>query len=429
MNGSNGVPQRIGDIDGITLAVLTGINTKTFRAMATFLDTSASQVCTFTPSGAHGEIPLEGSLCAVYRKGQFFCHFIKELNDFTPATVLSVEQRLDQGSEVIVGTVPTLNHGDVYIGRYGRAVFNSAGNVDITTQMGNMSLQLNDRTQVSTLSGNNYLISTPDEAIRIITASSIPSSYGDKIRIEKNIPQPYMTPGELALLNPAALIPSLAFIEIDEFNAITAAVLVPTAAVESHMSLDELGNIDLGHELASFSVNPIGELSTLSTLGTSINSRTSVSIAALAAGGAELVLSADGQVLLDNNTGSIGIAPLGDVSIFSDKIVGIYGTTGVNIGGLTVNINNGVQGVARIGDTVLINSITDPVFTAYMSSLQASIAALYLAITTASSGLAASYQAAMVAILATVPPPLPAAVPLITAGVITTGSLTVLAGD
>lgn len=417
------------EMGGITLAVLTGVNTTTFRATATFLDTGGSQVCTFTPSGGHGEMPLEGSLCAVYRKGQFFCQFIKELNDFTPSTTLSVEQRISQGSEVIIGTVPTLNPGDVYIGRYGKAVFNSAGSVNITTQMGNMSLQLNDQTQVSSLSGNNYLLSTPDEAIRIRTISSIPSSYGDAIRIEKNIPQPYMTPGELAALSPAAIVPSLAFIEIDEFNAITAAVLIPTPAVESKLSIDELGNIDLGHVLASFSVDALGELNTISTLGTTINSRTSVDINAALAGGAELLLATDGGVQIGNNTGSMTIDPLGDVTISGDKIVGIEGLTGVTVTGATVNLNNGVQGVARIGDTVIINGVTDPVFTAYMSSLQASIYALYIAITTASSGVAAPYQAAMSAILATVPPPLPAAVPLITTGIITTGSLTVFAGD
>ena len=396
------------EMGGITLAVLTNVNTTTYRATATFLDTAASQTCTFTPSGGHGEMPLEGSLCAVYRKGNFYCQFIKELNDFTPTTDLSPDQRLSSGSEIVVGTAPVLEQGEMYIGRYGRAVFNNAGSVSITTQMGNMGLQLNDKTQISTLMGNNYTLTTPDSAIRIATTSSLPTTYGDSIRIEKNIPVPYITPGELAVYTPTAVVPSLAYIEIDEFNAITASVLAPGAAVNSIMTLDELGNVEIGNELGNFSVDPLGEVSIFSTSSTNVKSLTSVSLTAALSGGAQIELSADGQVYAGNNTSSLTLDPTGDVTISGDKIVGIEGTGGVKVTGLTVNLNNGLslQGVARIGDVVTLSPVTDPVFWAYMTSIQAVLVAIYAAITESTGGLTSpTVAAATLAILASAPIP------------------------
>ena len=388
------------DGDGITLAVLTGVDTTTYRATATYLDTGGTQICTFAPSGGHGEMPLEGSLCAVYRKGQFLCQFIKELSDYTPTTQLSVEQRLAAGSELRVGTVPILQPGEMFIGRLGKAVFDNAGSVSLSSQTGSMKMELNDKTQRAYLGGNNMTLSTPDTAIRILTASSIPSTYGDSIRIEKNIPLPYTTPDELALYSPAAVIPSLSYIEIDHFNAITASVLVPGPAIESQLELDELGSIRLGHTLGYFNVDAVGDVT----------------------------VSGDGTVVVEG---------VSDVTVSSDKNVGISGRLSVTVSGSKPGFNvllnpnvSGQHGVARVNDTTISTTAEDSVYWLYITQLQLALLSLSTAlqsgaITPLDGG--ASYKASIAAALIAVP--FPVLAPSSLTSRINIGSQTVTAGD
>jgi hypothetical protein len=243
-------------------------------------------------------------------------------------------------------------------------------------------------------------LSTPDTAIRIITSSSLPSSYGDSIRIEKNVPLPYTTPDDLALHIPPSVVPSLSYLEIDKLGAITASVLVTGPAARSELVIDEVGSIFLGHTLGYFNVDETGNM-------------------------------------LVDAKGSVGVEGIDDVTVSSDKNVGISGRLSVTVNGskpgfnVLLNPNTSTKyGVARVNDTTISTTAEDSVYWLYITQLQLALLSLSTAlqsgaITPLDGG--ASYKASIAAALIAVP--FPVLAPSSLTSRINIGSQTVTAGD
>lgn len=143
-------------------------------------------------------------------------------------------------------------------------------------------------------------------------------------------------------------------------------VLLPIPGMEITLQNKTLA----GTPLTSLVMNSIGELSTSSLLSTNIEATTSINL---------------------NATTSLSLNSVTTTSLNS--------ILGMTLDGLTINLNNGTFGVARLNDIVTSDLTTDPTWWTFWSTLSGLIAALP---TTPLDG-GATLKAGLVGLFSTVP--------------------------
>ncbi len=365
---------RYGDLH---IGIVTNVDTEKFRARVKYLETGGSpQSVVFNPSATGGNMPMEGELCLVYRVGQFYARYIMSLGMPIPEEELSLEDRVTKQEE-LTGDLPKLLPGESFIGSKGKVHFNNNGDIRMYTQSGGQQINISERTAKVSVSAHNYTLSTQGAGIAIRTKSSVPTTFGDILRLEKNVPAP-LIPEEIG--GGLTLPTNLSLIELDALGGITASVLA----------------------------------------------------------GGELILSEIGGVRLANTLGSFNIHPDGEIVVFSAKNASLEGLLTVqltgNKPGFSVLLNPKAtpaqqRGVARVDDFVTSTSTVDPLFWAYLQQLTSALFQLELAIASAPTNPGdggAAFKAALVAAIGLFPaPPIEPAYLL---SKITTGSITVTAG-
>lgn len=362
---------RYGDLH---IAIVTNVDTEKFRARVKYVETGGNpQTVVFNPSATGAHMPMEGELCLVYRVGQFYARYIMSLGMPVSDEDLSIEDRVLKQEEPI-GDIPKLLPGESFIGSKAKIHWNNNGDIRMYTQSGGQQISISEKTAKVSISAHNYKFSTQGAGIVVRTQSSLPTTFGDSLRLEKNMPAP-LIPDEIG--GGLTLPTNLSLIEMDALGGITASVLA----------------------------------------------------------GAELVLNEIGRVRLANLMGSFNIAPDGELTVFSAKNASIEGLLTVKLAGSKPGFNvllnpkatpSLQRGVARVDDFVTSTSTVDPVFWAYVTQITASLFALEAAIVAAPTGSVAAFKAPLVAAIAAFPAP-PVAPPLLLSK-ITTGSLTVTAG-
>lgn len=146
----------------------------------------------------------------------------------------------------------------------------------------------------------------------------------------------------------------------------------------SELTMDKLGNIKLQNKLAGITENAV------------------------------LDMNISGSISLKNLLADVSLSPLGALDLTA--------TTNLSLTGLTINLNNGVFGVARLNDIVTSNLTTDPAWWLFWSTIASTIGALP---TTPLDG-GASLKAGLAALFGTIPQTI--------LSKITTASTTVKAG-
>lgn len=280
----------------LELCIVESLDTERLRGIVRSLENFESYACIFNTSPTGGALPRVGSVVAVYNKQNWWYRYLFTISEPLNTSGENAERTIDEilsGQEELPGDVPRLKGGESYLGRDGRIVFDDGGNIRLTNRGTNLSLTLNEELSKVTLSGNNIAFSTPGEGIRILTESSVPDTFGDSIRIEKNVPAPAM-PEEVS--NVAPTLSNITHFEIDKLGAFNVSVLQGNSTFE----MDAIGNIDLGNQVAGLGMSALGDID-------------------LANDVAFFSMTALGDVTLRNNIGTLKVSQLGLVEL-SNKL-------------------------------------------------------------------------------------------------------------
>ena len=120
--------------------------------------------------------------------------------------------------------------------------------------------------------------------------------------------------------------------------------------IQSTLNWDNINNLQLGNVLANPSTNitvPISEL-TMDTLGSIVLRNTTSGIDK-----AFLKIDTTSDIQLANTTSQLHFDPLGNISM----------------DGTTINLNNGIEPVARVNDSTFSNLVQDPEFWQFIQIL------------------------------------------------------------
>jgi hypothetical protein len=227
----------------LRLGVVESFSPDSFRAIINFPDSlSTVPNVVATPSAHFGYIPSAGTVAVVYDKpgwSKQVIGYLSELNERTPEEVAANGE-----NDPIHIPHLAMKPGDTYIGKYGRAYFNSAGDVAINTFHSRATIELSDKDATVILSGYNFELSTPGKGVRFASESSLPGLFGDSISIQKNVPSPIASlPSSL---NPAPLVKVTDF-TINSVGDVSLDVGIVGILPSSYFSMDVVGDISLGN--------------------------------------------------------------------------------------------------------------------------------------------------------------------------------------
>lgn len=248
---------------------ITSINPDTFRCDLEFPGTySIARDVPINPSPLMGFMPETGSHVAVYSRPGMGNRILLPLD--SPGT-RTPEEFIENENKP--GTIPNMETGDSYFGHRGRAYFNKHGDARLSSSASRATLELKAEKAKAELYAYNFDLFTPGRNVRIHSKSTTAigplQTWGDSLELDVNIP---LAPG----VDSAVEIPptSLGKIKIGNTGNIGLNVLPPTGLLDlpgvSHLSMDTLGQIEIGH-------GPAGVLRT-----------SGLSISALALGDVEL---------------------------------------------------------------------------------------------------------------------------------------------
>lgn len=372
------MPEPASTSGSIELGIITNVDTVKYRARVKYpLQGGSPQVCIINPAVSGGHMPEENTYCLILRFGRHYARYLMPLSKVMTEAERSLEDRLDQ--EEGVGDLPLLQPGESFIGHKAKMHFTANGDISMYTESSGLRFELNAKQALARLDANNYHLATNMDGIVIKTASSVSTTFGDKLRLEKNVPVPQLPP-EATVGSVPTPPDNLSYIELDEYGGISAGVLDGGL-----LHISELGAVEL------------------STLG-----------------------------------GGLTVSPAGETVLKSEKNVSIEGLLAVSVTGNQKGFNvllnayateANRRGVARVDDISTSDQTVDGDYWTYLTQVHAALVALTTAIssspTTASDG-GEAYKAGLVAAMATAP--FPAVAPAKVLSKVTTGSTTVTAG-
>lgn len=313
----------------IRIGQCSSVDTTNFTCDLTFVGTysSATQV-PLAPHPMMGMMPSAGDLVAIYDHPGYGKRVLFPLYESEDLTVSQLQDRPTQS-----GLVPNLNEGEVYIGRYGRALFDNQGNAYIQSQAARSGLNLKYDSSVSELYGQNLDIHTSGNNVRIHSSSSIPAIWGDSLSLEVNIP---IAPG---IDSAPEVIPSnLGRLVIGNTGSVDIDVL-PLSLSPLSLQVNSVGYISMGRLsgpitpisrpplLAGLTIdifntinltNPLGGLSIPGSLAVSLGN---VSLRSAVAN-SSLNLLADGSIDIKNSSGFFRIDSDGSM-LMSNSSIGL----------------------------------------------------------------------------------------------------------
>lgn len=175
---------------GIRLAQITGAapsSANNYRCWILALDTNSPYLAVCNPSPYMAVLP-ESNALVYFLDGPCLKRIIGCLHDldFSQRTIADAatygEEAIGDDNELLV-----YNPGDVYVGKYGRALFDKAGNVDVTTFNARAELYMDQDTGRVELSGYDFSLFTKDDGVYIYSEDSTGDGYGDTLHIERSI--------------------------------------------------------------------------------------------------------------------------------------------------------------------------------------------------------------------------------------------------
>lgn len=235
----------------IKLGRVESVDGKFFRATVRFSDSlAAPDNVVVAPSSYFGHLPEVGTVAVVYDVPGWDKYTIGYLGTLNEKT--SDEIALTGENDTTHIPYGTMKQGDTYIGKYGRAYFNSLGDAVITTFHNRAQLKLDEKDASAYLSGYNFELTTPGKGISIATSSSIPGIYGDSLSIQRNVPSPLSSiPKEF---NPVPNI-KVSEISLDTAGDFIIDVGINGTTPSSYFTMDIVGDITMGNvQKASLSI-------------------------------------------------------------------------------------------------------------------------------------------------------------------------------
>lgn len=245
----------------VELSVVESVDSAGYRAVVRSWDSGGRQSCVINPSPYMGIIPEKDTVVLTYKKQGWYSRYLMPIANLTDSSDKTTDQKFEKGEERLGEIVRGLEPGDCFFGRYSRLLMDNVGNARLYSKGGNLGLTLNHSTSKTELYGTNFSVFTPGNGIRIRSVSSIPTTFGDTIRIEKNVPLP-LIPEEVLPTPP--LPTNIALFEIDEIGGITleavkTSPVTPTASLELSPVSDP-GNVRLRNLLAFLTFSSTGDV-------------------------------------------------------------------------------------------------------------------------------------------------------------------------
>jgi hypothetical protein len=281
------------------LAIVKSVDPEKFRGVIQSLDTGSTQNCIMNPSPFGGIMPTEGSLVAVYRKQGWWARYLFPVSELVDQSERSLEKRLEEEQEEPLGAVEYLDAGESFYGRHGRLRFDNQGSVFLSSKMKDVSLKLSHQIKRAELTANDFMLSTHGAGIRVITQGSVPTTFGDTIRIEKNVAT-VSIPKEISNID--APVPTIAYFEIDKVGGMTLSATLGAAKLSLSgadiTGANSIGEAVLSNEISKLSLSPIGDVEITGPI-------------------CEFSMSAAAEVILSNNVGSLTISPSGVTQLAS----------------------------------------------------------------------------------------------------------------
>jgi len=332
----------------IRLGAVTAINTKTFRCEVSFPDSigGATNVI-FNPSPAFGHIPRVGTICAIYDKPGHAKRLICSLSEISSRTPSEIAVREDT-----YGTVPRMESDDVYIGRHGRAYFNSNGDVSINSRKNRAGLDLKYDKARSELYGYNFQIFTPGKGINVHSGSAVYGTVGDEFYIDKAVPVP-PSPDNL----PDPIIIPITQFKIDSVG--NTGLRVGALVQGSTLAMSIVGEIGLRNPLAELNLHANADIE-LKNQTVSLDlvaddsailqtSKSEMSIGTdggmvISGPGASLEIEASGRVLLANQSSEFEMFQAGGFDLSATS------------GGISLTSPSASLGLPQAGQASLIST-------------------------------------------------------------------------
>ena len=314
----------------IRLARVVSINRYNYRAVIDFLDPFGhAKDVVANPSPVLGTLPVPGSLVAVYDPPDGQKRILYVLADLLSVETRSMATRMAEGEDK-PGTIPrgTMNPGDVYIGRGGRAVFSSGGSAHISSQMCRSVLELEDSSKGIRMSGINFELFSFARGTRIASETALNSpTFGDSLVFERNVPLPGM-----ADVGPAVIPTNISRLNFDDVGNCHLDIQSNTVEFSSWLDMSA-GDIELANMLSSVKLSVNGVASIWSKIAPAGVAQSSLYL--YPSGATELqsgaypnstVLSMDatGRAAINSyNAGSLYISPAIGTGLVSNSQLGL----------------------------------------------------------------------------------------------------------
>lgn len=290
------------NLDGsLDLAVVKAVDPDNFRGTIKMIGTGALQECIMNPSPFGGHMPTEGSLIVVYSKQGWYFRHLLTLSDVVPFSEESAEQRLAADIEEPTATIERLEPGESFYGHYsgGRLRFDSEGSAFLSNRTKDLSFKLSAQIKRAELTANDFLFATHGNGIRIWTSGSVPTTFGDTLRIEKNVAT-VSIPKEITKVD--APVANISYFEIDKVGGMTLSATIGTAKLSLSgadiTGANSIGQAKLQGALSSITFSPAGDVDVFGPIG-------------------QFSMGATGEISLNNKVSSLTLAPAGIAQLAS----------------------------------------------------------------------------------------------------------------
>jgi hypothetical protein len=317
----------------LEFAIVKSVEPEKFRGVIKSLDTGSLQKCIMNPSPYGGIMPIEGALVAVYRKQGWWARYLFPVSEMVDTGDRSIDQRLEEDFEEPLGDMEPLDSGESFYGRFGRLRFDNQGSVLISSQLKDISLKLSHQIKRAELTANDFMFSTHGAGIRVWTKGSVPTTYGDTIRIEKNVAT-VTIPKEISKID--APVPNISYFEIDKVGGMTMSAILGGAKLSLSgadiTGLNTIGLVSLKNTLSELSLSPIGDIELLGPL-------------------CEFSMSATAEVFLSNKVGSLTISPAGIMNVSSKADMTL--NAGTSLAGFAETVNITANALAHLNGAMI----------------------------------------------------------------------------
>lgn len=390
------------ELDGsFDIGKVVSLDHKAMRGRIKSVTSGTEQDAMFNPSPYMGIMPKTGETVAVFKKHSWFERYL-----FPIARERDASAKDKLKSEEQPGDVPRLSPGDMFVGPKARLFFDDTGNATLRNFQGNLSIKLNDVTSKISLSATNYSLSTPGNGIRILTESSVPTTFGDSISIQKNAPLPTL-PEELTNFVPSTLT-ELSSMNIDSLGGISLSSIAGLASLRlSAGTLTEPflpGNIRLENPIAGLKIDATGSIGLETVVG-------DVSIRNILC---NLKLGEDQSLELSNTASSLTFSNAGIVTLASSAdMVLNAGTSLTELASTSILLQAPaitISGVTTVAGSLMVSGGAPAVMTGTMALTGAATlsGALTVAgVTTLNGALFVNGMPSFVGVTAPAMPPLP----------------------